>query len=343
MTILVTGAAGFIGFSLAQRLLRQGERVVGIDNLSPYYDVALKEARLCLLKAHRGFDFAPIDIADRAAVEDLFARQQFDLIVHLAAQAGVRYSLEAPLAYVDANLVGFAHILEGARTQRVRHLVFASSSSVYGANRKLPFSESDYVDHPITLYGATKKANELAAHSYAHLFGLPCTGLRFFTVYGPWGRPDMALTKFTKAILAGEPIPVYNEGRLMRDFTYIDDVVEAIIRVMANPPAAGEREGGEGGPSASGAPYRIFNVGNSRPVELIHYIRTIEDCLGRTAQLQLLPMQPGDMVATQADTSRLEKAIGYRPTTTVEEGIRRFVDWYIGHYDGNRRNAAADG
>ncbi len=239
MTILVTGAAGFIGFSLAQRLLRQGEQVVGIDNLTPYYDVALKEARLRLLKAYPEFEFLPIDIADRAAVADLFARQRFDIIVHLAAQAGVRYSLEAPLAYVDANLVGFAHVLEGARAQQVRHLVFASSSSVYGANRKLPFSESDNVDQPITLYGATKKANELAAHSYAHLFGLPCTGLRFFTVYGPWGRPDMALTKFTKAILAGDPIPVYNEGRLLRDFTYIDDVVEAMVRLMAVPPEAG--------------------------------------------------------------------------------------------------------
>ena len=330
MTVLVTGAAGFIGFSLAARLLRQGERVFGIDNLSPYYDVALKEARLDLLKAYPAFDFAPIDVADRAAVAGLFANQQVDEIVHLAAQAGVRYSLEAPLAYVDANLVGFAHILEGARAQRVRHLVFASSSAVYGANRKLPFSESDNVDQPITLYGATKKANELAAHSYAHLFGLPCTGLRFFTVYGPWGRPDMALTKFTKAILAGDPIPVYNEGRLVRDFTYIDDVVEAIVRVMAIPPAAGHGEPDD--LPASGAPYRIFNVGNSRPVELIHYIRTIEACLGRSARLQLLPMQAGDMIATQADTSRLEKAIGYRPTTTVEQGIRRFVDWYLAHY-----------
>lgn len=328
--ILVTGAAGFIGFSLAARLLRHGEQVLGVDNLSPYYDVALKEARLGLLKAHPGFEFAPIDVADRAAVAELFERRHFEVIVHLAAQAGVRYSLEAPLAYVDANLVGFSHILEGARAQRVRHFVFASSSSVYGANRKLPFSESDNVDQPITLYGATKKANELAAHSYAHLFSLPCTGLRFFTVYGPWGRPDMALTKFTKAILAGDPIPVYNEGRLLRDFTYIDDVVEAIVRVMALPPEPGQSEA-EGLP-ASGAPCRIFNVGNSRPVELIHYIRTIESCLGRTARLQLLPMQPGDMVATQADTSRLEQAIGYRPMTTVEEGIRRFVDWYIGHY-----------
>ncbi len=331
MTVLVTGAAGFIGFSLAARLLHEGERVFGIDNLTPYYDVALKEARLDLLNAHPDFRFAPIDIADRAATHSLFARERFDEIVHLAAQVGVRYSLEAPLAYVDANLVGFAHILEGARAQRVRHFVFASSSAVYGANRKLPFSESDNVDQPITLYGATKKANELTAHSYAHLWGLPCTGLRFFTVYGPWGRPDMALPKFTKAILAGEPIPVYNEGRLVRDFTYIDDVVEAVLRVMAIPPAIGHgEEAGE--QRGSAAPYRIFNIGNSRPVELIHYIRTLETCLGRHARLQLLPMQPGDMAATLADVSRLERAIGYRPTTTVEEGIGRYVDWYLAHY-----------
>ena len=329
MKVLVTGAAGFIGMHSARRLLERGDEVVGIDNLSPYYSVALKRARLERLH-HRAFRFHEMDIVDGAALQGLFAKEQFDAVLHLAAQAGVRYSLEAPLAYVDANLVGFCHILEGARAQRVRHFVFASSSSVYGANRKLPFSESDNVDQPITLYGATKKANELAAHSYAHLFGLPCTGLRFFTVYGPWGRPDMALTKFTRAILAGEPIPVYNEGRLLRDFTYIDDVVEAIVRVMAIAPEAGEGEAAA--LPASSAPYRIFNVGNSRPVELIHYIRTIEACLGRTARLRLLPMQPGDMVATQADTSRLEKAIGYRPTTTVEQGIRRFVDWYIAHY-----------
>ena len=325
MTVLVTGAAGFIGFSLAWRLLRQGESVFGIDNLTPYYDVTLKEARLALLNAQKGFRFAPIDIADRAAIEGLFERERFDVIVHLAAQVGVRYSLEQPLQYVDANLVGFAHILEGARAQRVRHFVFASSSSVYGANRKLPFSEDDNVDHPITLYAATKKANELTAHSYAHLFGLPCTGLRFFTVYGPWGRPDMAPFKFTKAIAAGEPIPVYNSGRMVRDFTYVDDVVEAVVRVMAAPPSGGEGEG-------SDAPYRIFNVGNGRPVELLDYIKTLEACLGRKAEMQLLPMQQGDVAATLADVSRLERAVGYRPTTAVEEGVRRFVDWYVGHY-----------
>ena len=274
MTVLVTGAAGFIGFALASRLLDEGESVYGIDNLSPYYDVALKEARLARLKAHPAFRFAPIDIADRVTIEGFFARERFDIIVHLAAQAGVRYSLEQPLAYVDATLVGFAHVPEGARAQRVRHLVFASSSSVYGANPKLPFSEADNVDHPITLYAATKKANELTAHSYAHLFGLPCTGLRFFTVYGPWGRPDMALFKFTKAITAGEPIPVYNSGRMVRDFTYVDDVVEAIVRVMAIPPSQGDSPDTE-------APYRIFNVGNGRPVELLDYIRTLESCLGQ--------------------------------------------------------------
>jgi UDP-glucuronate 4-epimerase len=325
MTVLVTGAAGFIGFALASRLLEQGESVYGIDNLTPYYDVALKEGRLALLKAHPGFRFAPIDIADRASIEDFFARERFDIIVHLAAQAGVRYSLEQPLAYVDANLVGFAHMLEGARAQRVRHFVFASSSSVYGANRKLPFSEDDNVDHPITLYAATKKANELTAHSYAHLFGLPCTGLRFFTVYGPWGRPDMAPFKFTRAIAAGEPIPVYNSGRMVRDFTYVDDVVEAIVRVMAAPPSAGDGQGTD-------APYRIFNVGNGRPVELLDFIKTIETCLGRKAQMQMLPMQLGDITATLADVSRLERAVGFRPITKVEEGVRRLVDWYVAHY-----------
>jgi UDP-glucuronate 4-epimerase len=325
MTVLVTGAAGFIGFALASRLLEQGESVYGIDNLTPYYDVALKEARLALLKAHPGFRFTPIDIADRAAVEAFFAAERFEVIVHLAAQAGVRYSLEKPLAYVDANLVGFAHVLEGARAQRVRHFVFASSSSVYGANRKLPFSEDDNVDHPITLYAATKKANELTAHSYAHLFGLPCTGLRFFTVYGPWGRPDMAPLKFTKAIAAGEPIPVYNSGQMVRDFTYVDDVVEAVVRVMAIPPSSGDSEG-------SDAPYRILNVGNGRPVELLDYIKTIEKCLGRKAQMEMLPMQLGDITATLADVSRLERTIGFRPVTTVEEGVRRLVDWYVAHY-----------
>lgn len=324
-TVLVTGAAGFIGFSLASRLLGGGVRVFGIDNFSPYYDLRLKEARLDLLKQYPTFRFARLDIADRAAMQGLFAAEHFSKIVHLAAQAGVRYSIEQPLSYVDANLVGFGHILEGARTQRVGHLVFASSSSVYGANRKLPFCETDNVDCPISLYAATKKANELSAYSYAHLFGLPCTGLRFFTVYGPWGRPDMALFKFTKAILAGEPLPVFNEGRMVRDFTYIDDIVEAVVRVVARPPAAGESE-------EHPAPYRIFNVGNGRAVPLLDYIRTIERCLGRKAELQLLPMQAGDIAATLADVSRLEQAIGYRPTTTVDVGVPRFIDWYRNYY-----------
>jgi UDP-glucuronate 4-epimerase len=331
MSILVTGAAGFIGYSLAARLLREGESVFGIDNLCPYYDVALKRARLDLLTVDPRFRFELLDIADRAAVAALFARERFDAIVHLAAQVGVRYSIEQPLSYVDSNLVGFSHVLEGARAQRVRHFVFASTSAVYGANRKLPFSESDKVDHPITLYGASKKANELAAHSYAHLFGVPCTGLRFFTVYGPWVRPDMALFKFAQAIVAREPLPVFNSGRMVRDFTYIDDTVEAVVRLLALPPVAGAADD-TAGQDASDAPFRIFNVANGRPVELLDYIRALEKAFGREAQLQLLPTQPGDMLATIADVSRLERVTGYRPRMTVEEGVSRFADWYIAHY-----------
>lgn len=328
MTILVTGAGGFIGFSLSLELLRRGEEVVGVDNLSEYYDVSLKRARLALLEQYPEFHFLKLDLADRAATASFFREWRFKTIVHLAAQAGVRYSLEQPFTYVDSNLVGFGHVLEGARAQRPEHLVFASSSSVYGANRKLPFCETDRVDHPITLYAATKRANELTAYSYAHLFGLPCTGLRFFTVYGPWGRPDMALFKFTRGILAGEPIPVYNEGRMVRDFTYVDDVVEAITRIIPLAPT-----GGEDDEALSGAPYRVFNIGNSRPVELLDYIRTIEARLGRKAQLQLLPMQPGDVASTIADVSRLERVTGFRPVVTVEEGVTRFVDWYCRYYD----------
>jgi UDP-glucuronate 4-epimerase len=326
MTVLVTGAAGFIGYSLAARLLRDGGSVLGIDNLCPYYDVALKEARLALLCPHPGFRFEHLDIADRTAVAALFERERFAAIVHLAAQVGVRYSLEHPLSYIDSNLVGFGHILEGARAQQAPHLLFASSSSVYGANRKLPFSEEDNVDHPITLYAATKKANELTAHSYAHLYGIPCTGLRFFTVYGPWVRPDMALFRFARAIVANEKVPVFNAGRMVRDFTYIDDVVEAVVRLISLPPAAGAD------PDGPEAPYRVYNIGNGRPVELLDYIRALEDALGRKAELEFLPMQPGDMRATLADTGRLERAIGYRPATPLRDGVRRFAEWYLKHY-----------
>lgn len=334
MGILITGAAGFIGFSLAAKLLQEGASVVGVDNLSPYYDVRLKEARLAELQRRPGFRFVRIDLADRAACAALFEAERFEIIVHLAAQAGVRHSIDQPFEYVDANLLGFAHVIEGARAQRVSHFVFASSSSVYGGATKLPFAESDRVDHPISLYAATKRANELASHSYAHLFGLPCTGLRFFTVYGPWGRPDMALFKFTRGILAGEPIPVFNHGRMVRDFTYVDDVVEAVRRVTSLPPVAGAAR--EADASGSDAPYRIFNIGANRPVELLDYIRTLEKHLGREARLDLLPMQPGDVPVTTADVGRLERVTGFRPTTTVDDGIRRFVEWYLGYYGLNK-------
>src|SRR2546421_1370599 len=286
MHILITGAAGFIGSALALRLAERGSRITGLDNLNSYYDVRLKEARLARLTSKPGFEFVRADITDGAAMARLFAGQKFDTVVHLAAQAGVRYSLENPKAYIDSNLVGFGHILEGCRHGRVAHLVFASSSSVYGANKRLPFSEHDNVDHPVSLYAATKKANELMAHSYAHLYGLPCTGLRFFTVYGPWGRPDMALFKFTRGILAGEPLPVFNRGKMIRDFTYIDDIVEGVVRVMGKPaaPAAGW-SGDQPDPATSYAPWRIFNIGNNQPVKLMRYIDVLEQCLGRKAQL----------------------------------------------------------
>jgi len=331
MSTLVTGAAGFIGFSLAERLLNEGVTVVGVDNLNAYYDVSLKEARLALLRRQAGFRFERLDIADRAACAALFAGERFETIVHLAAQAGVRHSIDQPMGYVDANLVGFAHMIEGARAQRVRHFLYASSSSVYGGLKKLPFAETDRVDHPVSLYAATKRANEVVAHSYAHLYRLPCTGLRFFTVYGPWGRPDMALFKFTRGILAGEAIPVFNHGRMVRDFTYIDDVVEAVARLIALPPAADMA--GKSEEYETDAPYRIFNIGNNQPVELLDYIRTLEKHLGRRAQLDLLPMQPGDVPATMADMRRLERVTGFRPTTTVDAGVGRFVAWYRGYYD----------
>jgi UDP-glucuronate 4-epimerase len=331
VTVLVTGVAGFIGYSLAERLLADGVEVVGVDNLSPYYDVSLKEARLARLRRRAGFRFERLDLADREAPARFFAGPRFATIIHLAAQAGVRYSLEQPLAYVDANLVGFGHVLEGARAQRPDHLLFASSSSVYGARRELPFRETDRVDFPITLYGATKKANELAAHSYAHLFGLPCTGLRFFTVYGPWGRPDMALFKFTRCMIAGEPVPVFNAGRMVRDFTYVGDVVEAIVRLIPLVPKPGE-ERDDAGESLTEAPYRVFNIGNGRPVELLDFVRAIEVSLGCKARLDPLPFQPGDIAATMADVSRLEAATGFRPLVTVEEGVSRFIEWYREHY-----------
>src|SRR3954451_12498677 len=329
MQILITGAAGFIGSALALRLAERGEHVTGLDNLNNYYDVRLKEARLARLQDKRGFEFVRGDITDGAAMEALFKRPRFDAVVHLAAQAGVRYSIENPKAYIDSNLVGFGHILEGCRHSKVGHLVFASSSSVYGANKRLPFSEHDNVDHPVSLYAATKKANELMAHAYAHLYGLPCTGLRFFTVYGPWGRPDMALFKFTKAILAGEALPVFNHGKMIRDFTYIDDIVEGVMRVIFQPAKPDPKWDAERPDSArSSAPWRVYNIGNHQPVELMRYITVLEECLGKKARLDLQPMQPGDVPATYADTADLEAATGFRPTTPVETGVRRFVDWY---------------
>ena len=331
--ILITGAAGFIGSTLAVRLLERGDSVVGIDNLNDYYEVSLKKARLARLEANPAFQFHLLDIVDRQNMRDLFAGERFDAVVHLAAQAGVRYSIENPAAYIDANLVGFGNILEGARHGKAGHLVFASSSSVYGANVKLPFAESDSVDHPVSLYAATKKANELMAHSYSHLYRLPCTGLRFFTVYGPWGRPDMALFLFTKAILAGKSIPVFNRGDMLRDFTYVDDIVEGVVRVIDHPAAPDPAWRAETPDSATGdSPYRIYNIGNSAPVKLMRYIEVLEQSLGKKAQCELLPMQAGDVPATTADVSRLERDLGYRPRTPVEIGVKRFVKWYREYY-----------
>ena len=333
MNVLVTGAAGFIGYHLCERLLQRGDRVTGIDNLDPYYDVSLKEARLARLQRHAGFALVKADIVDRDAMKRFFAANRFDAIANLAAQAGVRYSLENPHAYTDTNVTGFLNILEGARHSGTGHLVFASSSSVYGANTRLPFRESDNVDHPVALYAATKKANELMAHSYAHLFAIPTTGLRFFTVYGPWGRPDMALFMFTKGILAGKAIPVFNEGNMVRDFTYVDDIVEGVVRVIDRPAAPNSAWDGAAPDAASSlAPYRLYNIGNHQRVELLRYIRAIEAAVGRKAVLDLLPMQPGDVPATEADTSALQAATGFRPATTVEEGVKRFVHWYCDYY-----------
>ena len=326
MKVLVTGAAGFIGMTAALRLLERGDEVVGLDNLNDYYEVALKERRLERLQAHAAFQFVRADVADREAMATLFQQRRFDRVIHLAAQAGVRYSLQNPHAYVDANLVGFINILEGCRHGEVQHLVYASSSSVYGGNTKMPFAESDPVDHPVSLYAATKKANELMAHSYSHLYALPTTGLRFFTVYGPWGRPDMALFLFTKAILEGRPIDVFNHGRMRRDFTYVDDIVEGVVRVLDRVPQAADAAG------AGSAPYRVFNIGNNQPVQLLDFVACLERALGRNAEKRLLPLQDGDVPETYADTDALAQWVGFVPQTSIEQGIGRFVAWYRDYY-----------
>ena len=335
--VLVTGAAGFIGFQLSRRLLNDGVRVTGVDNLNPYYDVQLKHDRLDQLLSDDNFTFVNLDLVDRTALEDLFSDGDFDVVVNLAAQAGVRYSLTNPHAYVDSNIVGFVNILECCRHHKVRHLVFASSSSVYGANTNMPFSIHDNVDHPVSLYAATKKANELMAHTYSHLYGLSCTGLRFFTVYGPWGRPDMALFLFTKAISEGKPIKVFNHGKMQRDFTYIDDIIEGVVRVMASLPKADPAwRGDKPDPGTSYAPYRLYNIGNNQPVELLEFIEEIEKALGREAQKEFLDLQPGDVPATYADVDDLIQDVGFKPATSIATGIRRFVDWYQDYYAGRR-------
>lgn len=331
--ILVTGAAGFIGFHLANRLLKEGYPVTGIDNLNTYYDVSLKEARLEQLKRFENFHFCKADLADRKAIEKIFDKTRFEVVVNLAAQAGVRYSLENPYAYVNSNIVGFIHILECCRHNRVKHLVFASSSSVYGANTKMPFSVHHNVDHPVSLYAASKKANELMAHTYSHLYGIPCTGLRFFTVYGPWGRPDMALFLFTKAILDGKPIQVFNHGRMQRDFTYIDDIVEGVVRVMGRLPEPNPAwSGDDPDPGTSYTRYKIYNIGNNRPVELTRFIEVIENALGKTARKEFLDLQPGDVPATYADIDDLIKDVDFKPVTPIEEGVGRFIKWYRDFY-----------
>lgn len=333
MRVLVTGAAGFIGFHVAQALLQRGDTVIGLDNLNDYYDVGLKKSRLANLERHADFQFHRLELADRPALADLFKDTQPQGVVHLAAQAGVRYSLQNPAAYVDSNLVGFLNILEGCRHHGVGHLVYASSSSVYGANTRMPFSVHDNVDHPLSLYAATKKANELMAHSYSHLFDLPTTGLRFFTVYGPWGRPDMALFLFTRSILEGRPIDLFNEGRMQRDFTYVDDVVEGVVRVLDRIPVADPSwDASVPDPGTSQAPYRIYNIGNDQPIELSQLIGCLESALGRTATKNLLPMQPGDVPATWADVNDLVRDTGFRPKTPLETGVRNFVNWYRSYY-----------
>lgn len=332
MKFLVTGAAGFIGFHTCKRLLEAGHQVVGIDNMNDYYDVNLKQARLDLLQSSL-FSFHKVDLADRQGIAELFAEEKFNRVIHLAAQAGVRYSLENPHAYADSNLIGYLNILEGCRHNKVEHLLYASSSSVYGLNRKMPFSTDDSVDHPVSLYAATKKANELMAHTYSHLYGIPTTGLRFFTVYGPWGRPDMALFKFTKAMLEGNSIDVYNYGKMKRDFTYVDDIVEAIVRVQDVIPQSNAGWTVENGsPADSSAPYRVYNIGNSSPVELMDYITALEEALGMVAEKNMMPIQPGDVLETSADTKPLYDLVGFKPQTTVKEGVQNFVDWYKAYY-----------
>jgi len=331
--ILVTGAAGFIGSHLSKRLLDRGDEVVGLDNMNDYYDVRLKEDRLSQLQGRKGFKFVKLALEDRKGMETLFKAQSFDKVVNLAAQAGVRYSLVNPHAYIDSNIVGFTNILEGCRHNDVKHLLYASSSSVYGANTKMPFSVHHNVDHPVSLYAASKKANELMAHTYSHLYGLPTTGLRFFTVYGPWGRPDMALFLFTRAIIEGKPIDVFNHGKMRRDFTYIDDIVEGLIRVLDKSPEPNLDWNGENpDPGTSYAPYRIYNIGNNNPVELMRFIEVLEDCLGKKAKKNLMPLQPGDVPATYADVDDLMRDVGFKPETSVEDGIKCFVDWYRAYY-----------
>jgi UDP-glucuronate 4-epimerase len=338
--ILVTGAAGFIGYHTARKLLERGDEVVGLDNLNDYYDVRLKLARLEMLQKFPGFRFVKLDLADRAGMVGLFAAEKFQRVIHLAAQAGVRYSIENPLAYVESNVVGTANVLEGCRHNGVEHLVYASTSSVYGANTKMPFSVHQNVDHPLSFYAATKKANELMAHTYAHLYALPVTGLRFFTVYGPWGRPDMALFLFTRNILEGKPIDVFNHGHHRRDFTYVGDIAEGVVRAcdrVATGNPAWDSDAPD--PGTSRGPYRLYNIGNNKPVELLHYIHVLEECLGRKAEMNLLPLQAGDVPDTWADIEDLVRDVGYTPATSVETGIRHFVDWYLGYYkDGGPQN-----
>ena len=333
MKILVTGAAGFIGFHTAKVLLERGDQVVGLDNLNDYYDVSLKEARLKELASFSNFEFVKLDLADRVAMPALFQSRRFERVIHLGAQAGVRYSLQNPLAYIDSNILGFANILEGCRHNGVEHLVYASTSSVYGANTAMPFSVHQNVDHPLSFYAATKKANELMAHTYAHLYKLPVTGLRFFTVYGPWGRPDMALFLFTRNILAGKPIDVFNYGNHRRDFTYIDDIVQGVVRACDRVATPNETwDSNHPDPGTSRAPYRLYNIGNNEPVELLRYIEVLEQCLGKKAEKNLLPMQPGDVPDTFADVDDLVRDVGYKPATSVETGVKNFVDWYLRYY-----------